>query len=389
MKQKERRERVTTPAPQTLGCSNDSAQVAICQARSSTNGSHPFETHSGWNVKIRHYGNGQLFTRILNDTIRDPRLIGLAFKVVCYALSKPIGWQINATDLRKQLRRGKRALRPAMKEIEAIGLARLYRDERARWRWQIRESNTIPWNDDGSVGKIEHYQEGQFHTPILNNTLRDHLLGGTALKIVCDTLSRPATRQLWLWELNERWPLSDYLISRGMRETVKAGYALLILTRDGHRYRIRESPDLQWQKPPPKKCTRRKQHPEKTAPIKNDRIFKNDPSPKVNSALARTTLSPSAFCSEEERRIIERYNQFCDQRNKQLRCRRWLPVTMHTDRLCDAVESWSYDPDQFDELLQRIGSGKVKLRRKCRTLVALLWKGIFVDLATPHVSPKP
>src|SRR4029078_11546024 len=101
---------------------------------------------------------------------------------------------------------------------------------------------------------------------------------------------------------------------------------------------------------------------------------------RERSALARTTLSPLAFCSEEERRIIERYNQFCDQRNKQLRCRRWLPVTKHTDKLCDAVACWSCDPNQFDELLQRIGSGKVKLRRKCQTLVALCWRSPSIPM---------
>lgn len=46
-------------------------------------------------LKITSYGK-QPFTRILNETVRDPALGGLARAILCYALSMPPDWKIRS-----------------------------------------------------------------------------------------------------------------------------------------------------------------------------------------------------------------------------------------------------------------------------------------------------
>ena len=48
----------------------------------------------------------QKFTQIVNDSIIDINLSDGAFRVLCYLLSKPDGWQINNVDVQKQLNIG-------------------------------------------------------------------------------------------------------------------------------------------------------------------------------------------------------------------------------------------------------------------------------------------
>jgi biotin operon repressor len=198
----------------------------------------------------------------------------------CYLLSKPRGWQANATELRRALGWTKPALSAAMKKIEKTGCARLYR-RHGCWHWQVRESEEVDWPLDGSVGKIEHYGQGQFFTPIANDTLLDKSLGGTALKIICDPLSRPVTWQLCLWELQQRLGLSNHAIRKAMPQLVNGGYALRIPSLSGGScYRIRETPKLHFSQRLVENPTQRKTDPVKIRPISNKRLSTNERVPK-------------------------------------------------------------------------------------------------------------
>jgi hypothetical protein len=99
-------------------------------------------------AKIGNYGR-RGFTRILNDTLNDERLGGLALGILTYALSKPCDWRVHSWQLAKRFHCGDYAIRMAMKQLRDAGYAQL-RYERAKGRitgryWQVRESPEVPW----------------------------------------------------------------------------------------------------------------------------------------------------------------------------------------------------------------------------------------------------
>jgi hypothetical protein len=103
-------------------------------------------------LKIKSYGR-HAFTRVLNETIRDPALGGLARAILCYALSMPENWQIHSWQLKQEFGCGRLAIRKAMRELQDAGYAQrvLRRDdgEITGSAWLIRESPKLrwPWSD--------------------------------------------------------------------------------------------------------------------------------------------------------------------------------------------------------------------------------------------------
>ncbi len=102
-------------------------------------------------LKINHRNDkSRPYTRILNKTLRDHRLGGMARGVLCYALSRPSNWKLRSWELAKEFRCGEWAIRSAMKELVNAGYARLDLvrtptgtvEGRA---WLIRESPEMEW----------------------------------------------------------------------------------------------------------------------------------------------------------------------------------------------------------------------------------------------------
>lgn len=100
--------------------------------------------------KLKSYGK-QPFTRVLNDTLRDPALGGLARAILVYALSLPENWLIHSWQLKQEFQCGRLAIRKAMKELQDAGYAHrvLNREngEITGSTWFIRESPKLkcPW----------------------------------------------------------------------------------------------------------------------------------------------------------------------------------------------------------------------------------------------------
>src|SRR5260370_31882809 len=103
-------------------------------------------------LKIKSYGK-QPFTRVLNDTVRDQALGGLARAVLVYALSMPPDWKIRSWQLKEEFRCGRLAIREAMRQLQDAGYAQRYlvrkvgTGEIVGTEWMIRESPTIAWRD--------------------------------------------------------------------------------------------------------------------------------------------------------------------------------------------------------------------------------------------------
>lgn len=110
-----------------------------------------------------------------------------------------------------------------------------------------------------TILKINHGKDRQFkgrpYTRILNETLRDHRLGGMARGILCYALSRPSNWKLHSWELAKEFQSGEWAIRSAMKELVNAGYARLDLVRTptgklkGRAWLIRESPEMEWPRP--------------------------------------------------------------------------------------------------------------------------------------------
>jgi hypothetical protein len=100
--------------------------------------------------KIDDYRN-QPYTRILNATLRDNRLGGLARAILAYALSLPPDWLVRSRHLEKEFGCGRKAIRAAMKQLVKTGYARLRVARSADGKcaagstWDIRESPGLPW----------------------------------------------------------------------------------------------------------------------------------------------------------------------------------------------------------------------------------------------------
>jgi hypothetical protein len=70
------------------------------------------------------YAKGEFFIAP-KAALPDKRLSDLAFRVLCYALSKGGGWRLCVWQLRQVFGKGKQAMTNVMKQIEAAGYARL------------------------------------------------------------------------------------------------------------------------------------------------------------------------------------------------------------------------------------------------------------------------
>jgi hypothetical protein len=134
------------------GQRDGNSATAPAQARKRT-GSEPAEAEPCSILKIDLYGKGGSYTRILNDTLRDPRIAGLPLTVLCYALSMPRNWQIRSWHLRQVFGCGEQALRSAIKRLVEAGYARMhYIHSRSPHGskivdrcWQFRESPKLQW----------------------------------------------------------------------------------------------------------------------------------------------------------------------------------------------------------------------------------------------------
>ncbi len=102
-------------------------------------------------LKIKTYRKrGQPYTRILNDTLRDQRLGGMARAILAYALSRPSDWKLRSWEVAKEFQCGEFAVRNAMKQLVAAGYARLDLVRAASGQvtgrvWLIRESPELEW----------------------------------------------------------------------------------------------------------------------------------------------------------------------------------------------------------------------------------------------------
>lgn len=105
-------------------------------------------------LKIKSYGK-QPFTRILNETLRDYRLGGMARAILCYALSRGSNWKLHSWEVALEFRCGEFAVRSAMKELVSAGYARLDLVRTPTGTvtgraWLIRESPRLHWPDEQS-----------------------------------------------------------------------------------------------------------------------------------------------------------------------------------------------------------------------------------------------
>jgi hypothetical protein len=105
-------------------------------------------------VKITKYGKGQSYTRILNETLRDKRLGGLARAILVYALSKPPDWKLRSWQLEQEFDCGRIAIRSAMKQLVKADYAKLVLERGSGGRvvgrsWLIRESPQMSWPPRG------------------------------------------------------------------------------------------------------------------------------------------------------------------------------------------------------------------------------------------------
>ena len=104
-------------------------------------------------LKIKSYDGAGGYTRILNETLRDRRLSGMARGILAYALSRPSNWQTRSWELQQEFRCGEWAIRIAMEELVSADYARLdlvrAPDGKVTGRaWLIRESPKLAWSDN-------------------------------------------------------------------------------------------------------------------------------------------------------------------------------------------------------------------------------------------------
>ncbi len=113
-------------------------------------------------LKVRHGKDprfkGRPYTRILNETLLDERLGGMARAILCYALSRPENWKLHSWEVAKRFHCGEWATRSGMKDLAEAGYARLVLARTAtgtiRGRaWQIREAPELPWPSDPLVSE--------------------------------------------------------------------------------------------------------------------------------------------------------------------------------------------------------------------------------------------
>jgi hypothetical protein len=102
-------------------------------------------------LKIERFGKRQSFTLILNDSLRDKRLGGLARGIFAYAMTLPPTWKLHSWYLQKEFQCGRIAVRTAMQQLVDAGYARLEFERGNSGRiigqcWRIRMSPKIPWN---------------------------------------------------------------------------------------------------------------------------------------------------------------------------------------------------------------------------------------------------
>ena len=109
-------------------------------------------------LKIGKYGR-RGFTRILNETLCNRRLSGMARAIMGYLLSKQHDWKPRVWDLANEFDCCNQVIQKALKNLEAEGYAHLVKfgggDCKACGSlWQIRESPELPWGAKSRQRKI-------------------------------------------------------------------------------------------------------------------------------------------------------------------------------------------------------------------------------------------
>jgi hypothetical protein len=122
-------------------------------------------------LKIKNYRKrDQPYTRILNETLRDQRLGGMARAILAYALSRPSDWKLHSWEVAKEFQCGKFAVRTAMKQLKDAGYARidLVRTPSGTvegQEWLIRESPELEWPSPRRGFSTLGYQQGRAAPP--------------------------------------------------------------------------------------------------------------------------------------------------------------------------------------------------------------------------------
>jgi hypothetical protein len=110
--------------------------VEEVEAAYASNGQHVKHAANGQH----RYAEGEFFIAP-KAALTDNRLGALAFRVLCYVLSKGSAYQVHPRRLQKQLSAGRDAIRHALRQLEAVGCAQLVRVSlgkgRISSRWQF------------------------------------------------------------------------------------------------------------------------------------------------------------------------------------------------------------------------------------------------------------
>lgn len=132
------------------------AQSGNGQQTNGSNGQHDSD-------QDQRYGKGEFFLGP-KLALLDTQLGALAFRVLCYGLSKGNQWRFRSWQVKQQFGCGKVQLQTAMRELREAGYARLlktgggYRKACGQF-WEIRKSASQPWTPDPDTplknGKFE------------------------------------------------------------------------------------------------------------------------------------------------------------------------------------------------------------------------------------------